>query len=258
MHSYATGQTTPFFAPPLFILLALAGCGTTTWTDTPRTATEQLLISTAVDQSVENIDFAPLSGQDVWIDSAYLDESVEQRYLISFLRQRMMVQGCVVKDKMSDAKYVVEVRAGAIGTDRHDRLIGIPATSMSMPVGPEMGMPSSIPEIALAKTTNQRGVASIACFAYDRTTGRALWQSGAVPVAVNAKHTWFVGAGPFKRGSLYDSTQFVEARRAKSDDTQTEATLGSLSPGSALPSSASPATVATQSAAPADRQQARP
>lgn len=88
-------------------------------------------------------------------------------------------------------------------------LNGIPATELSVPVGPDAGAPASVPEIALAKTTDQRGVAKVACFAYHRQTGRAFWQSGVVPVSVNARERWALGIGPFKRGSLYDRNKFV-------------------------------------------------
>ena len=46
----------------------LAGCGTTK----TRNATEQLLISDAVDRSIAVIDFAPLAGKTVYFDTKYL------------------------------------------------------------------------------------------------------------------------------------------------------------------------------------------
>jgi hypothetical protein len=194
----------------LVMTFTSSGCGTTVWTDTPRTATEQLLISTAIDEAVEGIDFAPFSHKEVFLDTTYLDDSVDHEYLKSCLRARMRSQGCVLRENASDAVYVVEARAGAVGTDRHESLIGIPATSVDIPTT-QMGAPANIPEIALAKTTQQRGVAKIACFAYRRESGQAYWQSGVVPVSIIAKKTWVLGVGSFKRGSLYERTRFVEA-----------------------------------------------
>ena len=46
----------------------LAGCGSTT----TRTATEQLLMSDAVDQAISQIDFQSLRGQKVFLDTLYL------------------------------------------------------------------------------------------------------------------------------------------------------------------------------------------
>ncbi len=134
---------------PLYLLLiiALAGCGTTRWTDTSRTATEQMLISDAMERSVSRIDFRILDGQTVWLDTTYLSGVTDKDYLMSTLRQHMVASGCTIKDKKEEADYIVEARAGAVGTDRHDLLFGIP--SVNLPWTPVQGTPAAIPEIAL-------------------------------------------------------------------------------------------------------------
>src|SRR5262249_24065706 len=68
------------------------------------------------------------------------------------------------------------------------------------------GQPSLIPEIPLAKKNNQKGVAKIAVFAYNRRTGRPVWQSGVVQAEGTSKDTWVLGAGPFRRGTLGEAT----------------------------------------------------
>ncbi|HEX5443698.1 MAG TPA: DUF6655 family protein [Pirellulales bacterium] len=195
----------------LMLCLAAAGCGTTKWSDTPRTATEQLLISTAVDRAINNIDFKPLSGKTVYLDATYLSGVVDMNYVISSFRQRMLSQGCILKVNKDDADYVVEARAGAVGTNQHNVLIGIPAISVPT-AGMMPGVPSAIPEIPFAKTTDQKGVAKLAAFAYNQHTGQAVWQSGTFPVVTNAKDSWFLGTGPFQRGTIYDGTHFAGSR----------------------------------------------
>lgn len=190
------------------LLFAAAGCGTTKWSDTSRTATEQLLLSTAVDRAIDNIDFKPLADKYVFLDPQYLD-CVDNKYVLSTLRQHMLAEGCVLMPEPGSADIVVEVRAGAVGTDHHDVLLGVPA--ISVPAGGLAGVPS-IPEIPFAKTTAQKGVAKIACFAYNRETGQAVWQSGVFPVVSTAKDSWFLGTGPFQRGTIYDSTHFAGSR----------------------------------------------
>jgi hypothetical protein len=190
--------------------LAIAiGCGTTRWSDTARTATEQLIVSTAIDRAIDNIDFRPLAGRYVYLDQQYLD-CVDKGYVVSTLRQHMLSEGCVLTADGASADLVVEVRSGAVGTDHHDVLVGVPA--ISLPGGGLTGMPSAIPEIPFAKTTAQKGVAKIACFAYNRETGQAVWQSGVFPVVSTAKDSWFLGTGPFQRGTIYDSTHFAGSR----------------------------------------------
>jgi hypothetical protein len=191
-------------------LLMLIGCGTTRRTDTSRTATEQLLLSDAIDRSVSRIDFGLLSGRDVFLDTTYLGAAVDKDYIVSTLRQHMLSCGCTLRDKKDDAQFVVEVRAGVVGTDRHDLLFGTPATTVSLgALSPLPGTPTMFPEIALAKRTDQMGVAKIGVFAYERATGTPVWQSGSDIVASKARDLWVFGTGPFQRGNIYGGTKFA-------------------------------------------------
>jgi hypothetical protein len=191
------------------VICALSvGCGTTKWSDSPRTATEQLLVSDAVDRAVSEIDFSPLANRDVYLDTRYIVTALDQNYLISTLRQHMLATGCIIHDKPEDADYVIEVRSGALGTNRQDVLLGIPATNLPtggmLPIGA-----AAIPEIALMKRTNQQAVCKLAVFAYDRMSGQPVWQSGNRKIASRAKDSWFMGAGPFQKGTIYDGTAFA-------------------------------------------------
>ena len=194
-----------------FMLLGITifvGCGTTRWTDTSRTATEQLLLSDAVDRAVSQVDFRALAGRTVYLDAHPVQGMTDAQYLISSVRQQLLANGCILKEKREDADYVVELRAGALGTDRHDILFGVPATQLPSFV-PLNGIPTSIPEIPFIKRTQQQGVAKIALFAYNRTTGRPAWQSGVVSAKSKAKSTWVFGAGPFQQGTIYEGTTFA-------------------------------------------------
>ena len=185
-----------------------AGCGTTKWTDTKRTATEQMLISDAMDRAVSELDLRALAGKEVFLDDVALDSVTDHEYLTSSLRQHMLASGCILKAKAEEADYILEARAGAVGTDHHDVLYGVPAVNVPA-VLPFSALPSTIPEIPFAKKTEQRAVAKIAMFAYNRTTGRPVWQSGVVPKESRAKDFWLFGAGPFQRGTIYEGTNFA-------------------------------------------------
>src|SRR5262245_13236721 len=112
----------------LLLLFAsfLTGCGTTRFTDTTRTATEQLLHPAAADAAVTKIAFQVLAGKKVFFDDQYLDRASDRGYVISTLRQHLLAHGCLLMDDRKGATYVVEARSGAVGTDRHDLLFGIP------------------------------------------------------------------------------------------------------------------------------------
>ena len=193
----------------LTVLGPAVGCGTTRMTDTQRTATEMLLVSNAIDDVVEQLDLSALTGKTVFFDAQYLDGTVDKGYLISSLRQYLLANGCLLQEDRAKATYVIEVRAGGMGTDRHSLLVGIP--QMTVPTFLP-GQPSQVPEIPFAKKTDQQGVAKVALFAYNRQTGRALWQSGVVEAVSTARDTWVLGAGPFRRGTICKGTEFAGAQ----------------------------------------------
>jgi hypothetical protein len=201
-----------------------AGCGTTRSSDTIRTASEQLLISDAIDRAVQSIDLKTLAGQSVFLDDSRLGEVVDRNYLISTLRQHLLANGCRLRDQKDQADFIVEARAGAVGTDRNDLLFGVPSTNVPqiMPVQP---VPAAvIPEIPIAKRRDQKGIAKLAVFAYHRETGTPVWQSGLVHQESSANDVWILGAGPFQRGSIYDGTAFAgKSLHSEHEDQKNEA-----------------------------------
>lgn len=183
--------------------MPFVGCGVTRSTDTARTATEQLLISDAIDRAVDSMNLQPLAGQTIFLDDSKVTDAVDRNYYISTLRQQLLAHGCELKDKREEADFIVEARAGAIGTDRNDLLFGVPTTSV--PAIPVVSpLPSTVPEIPIAKRKDQVGVAKIAIFAYHRASGTPVWQSGIVRQESTANDVWILGAGPFQHGTIYE------------------------------------------------------
>jgi hypothetical protein len=190
-----------------FTILTCIGCGTTRTTDTTRAATEMLLVSQAVDKAVAQIDFSPLKGKAVFLDVAMIDSTtVDKGYLVSSVRQQLLAHGAHVMEDKRDAVYIVETRVGAVGTDRHSLLFGSPQITVPAIIP---GIPTSIPEIALYKRTDQKGVAKLAVFAYNRVTGRAVWQSGLVEDVSRLKDRWVLGSGPYSSGTILRSTELA-------------------------------------------------
>lgn len=188
------------------VALASSGCGTTRMTDTSRSATEQLLVSQAIDNAVSRVDFTPMSGKRVFFEEKCLDGTVDKGYLASSLRQSMLAAGCVLVEEKAKAVYVVEARSGCIGTDKNSFLVGVP--QMQLPsILP--GTPPAIPEVPLIKSTAQEGVAKVAVFAYNRETGKAVWQSGAQGSVSTSKDAYVFGLGPIHRGTLKKENQDV-------------------------------------------------
>jgi hypothetical protein len=189
----------------------LSGCGTTKYTDTSRTATEQLLLSNAMDQAVNQLDLRALANKKVYVNDDPIAKATDSNYLVSLIRQHTAASGGLICDKEEDADYILEIRSGAIGTDHHDLLYGIPAVQVPAPLA-MMGTGGSIPqipEIPLIKKTKQTGVVKVSLFAYNRHTGSPIWQSGNIPSESKAKSLWVFGAGPFQKGNIYEGTSFA-------------------------------------------------
>ncbi|HEY4260039.1 MAG TPA: DUF6655 family protein, partial [Schlesneria sp.] len=138
-----------------------------------RTGTEQLLLSTAIERAINDMDLSSMNGKTVFFDHQYLKGVSDEGYIISSMRQRLLAEGALLKASRDDAAYVVEARAGTVGTNRQDVLIGIP--QVNLPTGAAVaGAPSVIPEIPFAKKTQQRGIVKLAAFAYNQETGQAV------------------------------------------------------------------------------------
>lgn len=184
----------------------LIGCGTTRTTDSKRAGNEMLLVSQAIDHAVARIDFSALTGKSVFLEDKYIEGETDKGYLISSIRQSLLSHGALLKEKRTDADIVVEARNGGVGTDRHSLLIGSPQITLPsitpIPI-------TSIPEIALMKRTDQRGVAKVAVYAYHRESGRATWASGVIEAGSDLRDTWVFGAGPFSRGSIRRETELA-------------------------------------------------
>src|SRR5579859_2942442 len=87
------------------------GCTSTKQSNTARTATEQLLISNAVDQSLNKIDFTPLAGSSVFVEDKYLD-CVDKGYVLGSIRHKLLQARATIAGKPEEATAVMEVRSG--------------------------------------------------------------------------------------------------------------------------------------------------
>lgn len=196
-------------APTLAALLMLAapGCGSVKTSGTARTGTEQLLLTNALDRAIQKLDFRPLTGVPVYLDTTNLSAAVDQGYIVSSLRQALLTQGVLLRPKAEQAQFIVEARVGAYGTDSYDWMIGIPQTTIPQTI---TGLPSgTIPEIAMAKKTDQIGTAKVALFAYDRASGKVVWTSGTQLDRATAKDMYLGSVGPIQSGTIRGGTQIV-------------------------------------------------
>jgi hypothetical protein len=191
-------------APLTATMAALvAGCGI----NKSRLATEQLVVSEAVDKAVATIDFSPLSGKRAYFDTQFLDgvnmgPNGNVKYAISSLRQQMVAYDVRLQEKPETADFIVEGRIGVLANDGYEVTYGIPgnaaAASATVLLTTPVPVPApGMPELSLGRRNHQAGTAKIGVFAYDRVTREPVWQAGLKRGASDVRDTWFLGLGPY-------------------------------------------------------------
>lgn len=153
-----------FSAGAMIAALALGGCATTRITQPPETATEQLLISTAIDHAVAHLDLKIEPGTKVFVNSQYFHAPLYSDYAIACVRDRLLHLGARLVNSPKDANMVIELRSGAQSINHHKLLIGVPAIPIPVPL---VGIVTT-PEIALFEKNQQIGIAKIGISAYGK------------------------------------------------------------------------------------------
>jgi hypothetical protein len=203
MNQRLTRLRLPIITAAVLALLA-AGCGI----NKSRLATEQLVVSDAVDRAVATIDFSPLSGKKVYFDTQYLEgvnlgTNGNIKYVISSLRQQMLAYDCRLQEKAETADYILEGRAGVLSNDGYEVTYGIPGSaavaSASVLLSSPLAVPA-MPELSLGRRNHQAGTAKVGLFAYDRVTREPVWQAGIRKGASEARDAWILGLGPYQSG----------------------------------------------------------
>ena len=163
-----------------------AGCTTSRSTAPLRSAGEQLLLSAAADRAAAQLSLGILKGTRVFVDTRYF-QGYDDGYAIAAIRAQMLKSGLMVVDDRTQAEAVVTVSSGALSTDQKSLLIGVP--QLTVPYIP-MGNSVTVPEIALFKQAEEKGVAKFVATGYDAKTGKLLATSDPrYGFAHNTNHT---------------------------------------------------------------------
>ncbi|WP_428246729.1 DUF6655 family protein [Ferrovibrio sp.] len=168
----------------LALLVVLAGCSTVKETDTGRTATEQMLLSTAADRAAEQTAEKIPAGSTVFVDERFV-EGADGKYAIAAIRDHILRRGARLVAERKDAAMAVELRIGALAVDDKNTLVGIPDFGVPIPLAGNV----NVPEIALFKKRRRQGVIKIAATTIDTRTGE-LVQAGDPVYGFAEKTDW--------------------------------------------------------------------
>jgi len=146
----------------VLILIHLAGCATRAVSTTPRTAIEQMLLSTAVDTALEKFELPQVEGRKVYVDLTNLTGD-DAEYMKVAVRARFAELGATLTATPDQAEFIAEIASGCLGTEYKSFIIGIP----SFPVP---GSPTPMPELSLFRKVEQTGIMKFLIFVH--TEGR--------------------------------------------------------------------------------------
>jgi hypothetical protein len=177
----------------LLLAVLTVGCTSTSTSNTARTAKEQMLVSNAIDQSLDKVDFSPVSGQKVFLDDKYLD-CVDKGYVMGSLRHRLLRAGANVVATAEESDVILEPRSGGVGTDTTDSFIGIPEITLP-------GM-MTFPEIRFSQKKSQFAYAKIGLVLYDTKSRSVLGDGGISMAQASDSNTFVLGIGPWTGGTL--------------------------------------------------------
>ncbi len=153
------------------VTLLLSGCVAERGTSPARTATEQLLISTAADRAAEKLAEQIPVNIRVLLDTTYID-AADGGYALLAIKDRFLRRGIALADDRASADAILEVRAGALSTDEKVTSLGTP--QLTVPIIPGVagynGFP--VPAINLFKKADTKAVAKFAATGYDPKTGK--------------------------------------------------------------------------------------
>jgi hypothetical protein len=200
------------FIGVVLTVMISCGCGT----KTHRVATEQMLLSDAVDRAVGSIDFSPLAGQKVYLETKYMEATASQNlvnaeYVISSLRHQLTISHCSLQTSKDQATIILEPRVGTLGTDGHETVYGIPASDASRAAGMFSGnlVPLTLlPELSVGRNQAKSAFAKLIVFAYERESAEPVWQSGIAKAESRSRDTWIFGMGPFQKGTIHEGVRF--------------------------------------------------
>ncbi|MBT3201824.1 MAG: hypothetical protein HN350_18130 [Phycisphaerales bacterium] len=187
---YKIGLYTWFFAVGV---LASSGCSNRTYSSTPRTAIEQLLLTRAVDLAMAKFDMPELANKKVFIDFTNL-KCYDVEYVKLAVRNRISQAGSQLAPSVETADLTVEVATGALALEYKNSVIGMPAL-------PVPNSPVPMPAMPLYRSTEQTAIIKMLIFVHD--SGKFV-----------ASHTYYAKADR-------DERFIMQWRSSKHDDVRT-------------------------------------
>lgn len=161
------------------LILLVSGCAfSRTPSQTVRTATEQLLLSQAIERSLHDLSVPLAEGSTVMIETvgfapptAFIPSDLN--YARDTVAGRLGQLGFRIHPKDEEARYIVRVLVQSLGTVEGETFFGMPSIAI---------LAIALPELTLYKAQLQSGYMRYSIDIYEATTGRFIrstpWYTG--------------------------------------------------------------------------------
>jgi hypothetical protein len=197
-----------------FVLAWAGGCTSIKVTGTARTGTEQLLLTGTWDDALHRVNFQPLAGTKVFVDSQYVT-NVDKEWILSSIRRTMAEQGVLLENTKDKAQVILEPAFGAWGTDQRDTTTGLPGLGLGASMTGPAITSSSGSSLNFSQTNRQDAVVKAALFAYDAKSGRIVWESGVMLNAQGVRDHFVFGHGPYRMSSRGEVEQYPDEAQSQ-------------------------------------------
>ena len=157
----------PRTAALLSVMLSLCACTTVHTTPPSRSATEERLVSTAIDRAADRLAQQMPANLKIFLDTSSL-EGPDARYAAAAVADRFLRKGMRLMPDKAEADTVVVVRSGVLSSDARTTLIGMP--QFAIPFFP-VGNLLTIPELDFYRKMHSKGVAEFAATGFNPKTG---------------------------------------------------------------------------------------
>lgn len=191
-------QSVAKISASLIVLAAFAtACHSVRITEPQRTASEQLLLSTAIDKAVKDIDLSSLKGKTIFFDGTYF-ESYDDGYAAGTIREAISKAGGRLIADRGAADLIVEARSGAVGIDSRDSLFGLPELDIPIPFAGQV----QTPELALYKAQHADSIAKFALLSYEAESGDFVNATGSMVGKAKFHHYKILGFINWRRTNI--------------------------------------------------------
>lgn len=139
-----------------------AGCTDVKESLPSRTATEQLLISSAADNAADRLRLDLPADKRAFLDTGNFD-GTDAKYAASAIKESLLRQGIRLVPDRAAADTIIEIRLGALSVNQSKTVLGIPPITLPGTI--------TLPEASVYSSTENQAVAKFSAFAYDNRSG---------------------------------------------------------------------------------------